>query len=53
MTRDRKLLIEQKRQREPDATFYESDADLQEADSETLREFGHDAMPREDDYEDQ
>lgn len=33
--------------------FYESDAELQEADSDVIREFGHDAMPREDEYEDQ
>ena len=53
MTRDRKLLIEQKRSREPDPTFYADDAELQEADQDTLREFGHDAMAREDEYEDQ
>jgi len=52
MTRDRKLLIEQKRSREPD-TFYADDAELQEADQDTLREFGHDAMTREDEYADE
>ena len=53
MTRDRKLLIEQKRSREPDATFYADDAELQEADQDTLREFRHDAMLREDEYADE
>ena len=51
MTRDRKALVALKRQ-EPD-TFYADDAELQEADQDTLREFGHDAMAREDEYADE
>lgn len=51
MTRDRKALAALKRQ-EVDPTFYADDAELQEADQDTLREFGHDAMAREDEYED-
>lgn len=30
--------------------FYESDAELQEADSDVIREFGHDAMNSEEEY---
>lgn len=37
MTRDRKALAALKRQ-EPDDTFYVADAELQEADYDTLRE---------------
>jgi hypothetical protein len=51
MTRDRKLLVAMKRQ-ETDDTFWHDDAELQEADSDTLREFGHDAMTSEEEYED-
>ena len=50
MTRDRKALVAMKRQ-EPD-TFYADDAELQEADQDTLREFGHDAMMDEEEYDD-
>ena len=49
MTRDRKALAALKRQ-EVD-TFYADDAELQEADQDTLREFGHDAMMDEESYE--
>ena len=39
LTRDRKALVAMKRQ-EPD-TFYADDAELQEADQDTLREITH------------
>ena len=51
MTRDRKALAALKRQ-EVDPTFYADDAELQEADQDTLREFGHDAMMDEEEYDD-
>ena len=50
LTRDRKALAALKRQ-EVDPTFYADDAELQEADQDTLREFGHDAMMDEESYE--
>lgn len=51
MTRERKLLIEQKRSREPDSWFDATEAELQEAEQEVAREYGRDAMEK--DYEDQ
>ena len=50
MTRDRKALIAMKRQ-EVDDTFFDRDEDYRMETEEALREMGHDAMPREDEYE--
>jgi hypothetical protein len=36
------------KRQETDDTFWHDDAELQEADNDTLREFGHDAMTDEE-----
>jgi hypothetical protein len=47
MTRDRKLLVAMKRH-ETDDTFWHDDAELQEADTDTLRELAFDEFEAED-----
>jgi hypothetical protein len=50
MTRDRKLLVAMKRH-EMDDTFWHDDAELQEADTDTLRELDARMLPSEEEYE--
>jgi hypothetical protein len=50
VTRDRKLLVAMKRH-ETDDTFFDRDEDYRRETEEALREMGHDAMPSEEEYE--
>lgn len=52
MTRERKLLIEQKRSREPDSWFDATEAELQEAEQEVAREYGR-GVDQEEEYANQ